>query len=217
MFALLASITPMMSEWLTSPHAHVVYIGVFTMLFLGGLGFPIPEDVPLLLAGVAISKSIVASHPMFAICYVGVVIGDQIMYLIGYKFGNRLLGAGQRSPLFPAITEAKVNSIRDGLRRKRLVYIFIGRHLFPIRSVTFIVAGALRIPFLEFLAADMFAALISVSIVLGIGYFLGQRLTPEHIQYLAHEANSIILGLVIVILVGLLAHYGWRKRSVNRG
>jgi len=208
-----ASLTPEVSGWLTGADAHLVHGGVFLLLFLGGIGLPIPEDIPLLLAGVALAKEIVSAHWIFVTCYTGVVLGDQIMYLIGYKFGNKLLGAGQRSPLFPAVTPERIEEIRDGLRRRRLAYIFLGRHLFPIRSVTFIAAGALGIPFREFLVADMFAALVSVTLVLALGYFLGQRLTPEHIEYLAHQANTIILVSVIVGVVGYLIH---RRIKKNR-
>lgn len=194
--------------WLASDNGIRVHAGVFTLLILGGLGFPVPEDVPLLLAGVAVSKGIVSTYSAFAVCYVGVLLGDQMMYLFGYFFGHKLVSAGERSPFLPRITEERINAVREGLRKKRLVFIFVGRHLFPIRSVTFVTAGSLRIPFLEFFVADAFAALISVALMLGIGHVLGDRITPDTVEHVAERAHYY-LGAIILLS---LAVYGLSRK-----
>ncbi len=181
------------------------------MLLLGGLGFPIPEDIPILLSGVASSKGIVQPQFIFLTCYVGVLLADQIVFFIGYLFGPKMLAAGTRSRFFPAITEAKVEEVRNGLRKKRLLYIFVSRHLFPVRSLTFITAGALRIPYLEFLLADALAALISVTVVMGIGYYLGEQLSPEVVQHLVSDAHYYVSGLVVLIVVVWLLRYFYKS------
>ncbi len=186
-------------SWLGSENSAVVHAGILILLVLGGLGFPIPEDIPLILAGVLGNKGIVALQAVFVTCYLGVLIGDQTMYFFGHYFGHKLLNAGTRSRFFPAITEEKVNEIRDGLRRRRLLYIFVGRHLFPIRSMTFITAGALRVPFWEFLLADGAAALISVTVMIGIGYLLGSTLPPEAVTHFAESVHWYVAGIVLVM------------------
>lgn len=189
-----------LGAWLASDNGLVVHAGVFLMLLLGGIGFPIPEDIPLILAGVAIGQDIVPISTMFVVCYIGVMAGDQTMFFIGHRYGQRLLDAGAKSRFFPAITEEKVAEIREGLRKRRLLYIFIGRHLFPIRSATFVCAGALRVPFLEFLVADALAALVSVSIMMSLGWWLGDSLTPETIRHFVDAAHFYIAALVVVCL-----------------
>ncbi len=198
---------------LASENGFYVHLGVFIMLFLGGLGFPIPEDLPVLLGGVAASKQIVNIQSIFLTCYIGVLIGDQIMYFVGYKFGHKLLNAGKKSPFFPQITDEKIEEIRDGLRRRRLTYIFLGRHLFPLRTVTFITAGAVRIPFIEFLAADALAACVSVMLMLGLGVFLGHKLTPDRIETIAHELHTVILVIVGLTVVAFIGYRVFRKRK----
>ena len=134
------------------------------------------------------------------------------MFLLGYYFGQRLLTAGTKSRFFPAITEERVEEVRNGLRRRRLLYIFIGRHLFPVRSVTFLTAGALRIPFLEFFISDAIAALVSVSIVLGLGYYIGESLSPEILRHLIQRAHFYILLAVAISAV----FYFWRKHRKKK-
>jgi len=184
-------------DWLVSEHGLGVHITLFSMLVLGGFGFPIPEDIPLILGGVAASQDVVSFKAILLTCYVGVVLADQIIYLFGYFFGQKLISAGTRSDLFPSITEERVERVRSGLRRRRFVYILIGRHVFPLRTATFLVAGSLAIPYLEFLIADALAALVSVAIVTSLGYWLGGQLSPEMIRHLIHESNYYIVGIAI--------------------
>jgi len=201
-------------SWLATESGIKVHLGVFCLLILGGLGFPVPEDIPLLLAGVAAQKELVKPISIFATSYIGVILADQIVFLIGYYFGPKLLEAGAKSTFFPSITEKRICEIRDGLRKRRLFYIFLGRHLFPVRTVTFLTAGALRIPYLEFLLSDALAAFVSVSIVTSIGYILGGKLTPEVIETIVKEFHFfLILILAMCLLVYLSKRMFFRKQT----
>lgn len=190
--------------WLASESGFRVHLGVFCLLILGGLGFPIPEDIPLLFAGVAAQKEFVKPTSIFFTSYFGVLLADQIVFLIGYYFGPKLLEAGAKSNFFPSITDKRINKIRDGLRRRKLFYIFLGRHLFPLRTATFLTAGALRIPYLEFLLSDALAAFVSVSVVTSIGYLLGGKLTPELIGKIVKEFHFFLLIVVALCLIAYL-------------
>lgn len=200
-----------LGDWLESDSGEAVHLAVFIALILGGFGFPIPEDIPLLLAGVAAGKDIVHLQRIWLTAYVGVICADLILYWAGYFFGTRLLDAGKKTRWFPSVTEERLSEIREGLRRRRLAIIFIGRHLFPVRSVTFLSAGALRVPFLEFLIADGFAALVSVTLVLGIGYFLGESLDTEFARHILHDAH---IYLTIILVAGLL-YWMWKRKTAS--
>ena len=191
-----------------------VHVGIFIALILGGFGLPIPEDIPLILAGVAVAKKVVTPEGVFLTCYVGVLIADQLVYAFGFIFGKKLLAAGTRSPWFPSITEERVEQVREGLRKKRLLYIFIGRHLFPVRAMTFVTAGALHVPFAEFLLADAIAALVSVTIMVGIGFFLGSAITPEVAESFSSQLHYWIIGILLLsALCYVIFHYGVNNKA----
>ena len=200
-------------SWLASENGFRVHLGVFCLLILGGLGFPIPEDIPLLFAGVAAQKEFVKPLSIFSTSYVGVLLADQIVFLIGYFFGPKLLDAGAKSNFFPSITEKRICKIREGLRKRKLFYIFLGRHLFPLRTATFLTAGALRIPYLEFLFSDALAAFVSVSIVTSIGYLLGGKLTPEIIGKIVKEFHFFLIIIVVLTLIAYLLRRILLKRQ----
>lgn len=204
------------SEWIASENGLYVHIAVLIMLVLGGFGFPIPEDIPVILGGVAASKGIVSLHAVFLTCYCGVLFADQVIYFVGYYFGPKLLEAGTKSSFIPSITAERVEAVREGLRRRRLLYIFIGRHLFPVRTATFLSAGALRIPYLEFLLADALAALVSVTIVLWLGWFLGGTLTPEVISHLVAEGHYYLTAIIVLSVVVVLLRRHFKKMARRR-
>jgi len=66
------------------------YFGIIAFLVLTGCGLPIPEEVPIIAAGV-LSKQTLNPWLALASCFIGAVLGDMVMYGIGRKFGRRLL------------------------------------------------------------------------------------------------------------------------------
>ncbi len=67
------------------------YLGIILFLVLTGCGLPIPEEVPIVLAGVLSAKGQLVPEWAFAACLIGALLGDSLMYLIGYHFGHNLL------------------------------------------------------------------------------------------------------------------------------
>jgi len=185
-------------DYLSSEGGYNLHVWVFIALILGGIGFPIPEDLPLLFAGIAAGRKVVRFGAIFLTCYVGVIIGDLIVYCIGYHFGPGMVEAGKKSSWFPGITQERIDKVQSGLRKNRLLYIFMGRHLFPIRSLTFATAGALKIPFHEFLLADLFAAMVSVFMMLGLGYFIGEALPPEVVTEISRRLHWVAIAICLV-------------------
>jgi membrane protein DedA with SNARE-associated domain len=192
-----------------------VYGTFLIYLLLGGFGLPVPEELPVVMAGISASEGAVVLSLAFLTCYCGVLLADQIMFFAGLCFGARLLQAGARSPMLPYVTTQRVNDVRDGLRRHRLLFFLVCRHLIFLRPVTFVVAGTLRIPYLEFLSADAFAAFFSVMLFMGLGYFLGKNLDPEIVSGIVKQVNLILfLTLAAGIVLSVLF---WLFRRRNRG
>lgn len=69
------------------------YIGVFLLLIISGCGFPLPEELTLLMAGFLTSQAIVHIAPMFFFCFIGAFISDMIPYFAGYFYGPRILAS----------------------------------------------------------------------------------------------------------------------------
>src|ERR1017187_757389 len=67
------------------------YLGIALILILGGLGLPIPEEAPIILAAV-LSRNDQMTWPLaIASCLAGVLIGDMVVYSLGYFYGEKVL------------------------------------------------------------------------------------------------------------------------------
>src|ERR1700722_4612992 len=81
------------------------YLGVFGALIAAGFGFPIPEELPVITAGILVGheNTNLRWYIMLPVVIAGVVVGDGVLYGIGRLWGSKLLKLGwvQRKILPP--------------------------------------------------------------------------------------------------------------------
>src|SRR5580698_7611600 len=93
---------------------HGSYLGITLVLILTGCGLPLPEEVPIIAAGVAASLGKLNPWMALAACLVGALLGDCVLYGIGYHFGHNLMRAHPRlGHLLHAEREAKMERLVD--------------------------------------------------------------------------------------------------------
>jgi membrane protein DedA with SNARE-associated domain len=196
-----------MSEWFLLQNGPVLYAVLFLMLLGGAVGLPIPEDLPLILGGVVVHTGQAQLELVLAISYLGVVLGDLIIFFVGRYFGPSLF---QKSWFKRRFTPSKVRKVRFNLERRSLLMILIARHLFYLRTATFLTCGAVRMSPYRFIVADMFAALISIPLMVGLGY-----LAAQHIDTLL-EGVTRTKNIVLILSILLLLVYLWHSRRKKR-
>jgi membrane protein DedA with SNARE-associated domain len=67
------------------------YLGIIFFLFLTGMGLPVPEEVPVILAGVLAANGTLEPWLALASCVFGALVSDCILYAVGRHFGRGLL------------------------------------------------------------------------------------------------------------------------------
>jgi len=184
----------------------VLYLLIFLALMGGAIGLPIPEDVPLIAAGILIQLEQAKPELIVPICYFGILLGDLMIFFIGRKLGPTLFSKKWFRKRLPP---HRLRKFRIGLEKRSLATIFLARHLFYLRTVTFLTCGAVKMKLSRFLIADAIAALISVPIMVSIGYYAAGHY--EQVKRNFHQATLfILLALVIFIVV-----YFYRKRAAK--
>ena len=181
-----------MTEWLLAQSYSVVYCGLFALLLTGALGFP-PEDVTLLLGGVVVHHGRGDLLYIFLICYFGTIIGDLFIYLVGRRYGAALFN---KSWLRSRVPPSRLRWVRRGLDKRAFPTIFVARHLFYLRTLTFLTCGVVKMRFMRFLFADAVSALVSVPLMLAIGY----QASDNYQAVLAYIGRAKILSLFLVFL-----------------
>ena len=190
--------------------------GLFFILLLCGLGIPIPEDIILITAGIWATS---AGFPWLVaalIMYAGVLLGDSITFLLGWKFGTRLLALKGIKRIFPA---AKQDRVRQMFARHGTKGLFIARFLPGLRAPFFCTAGAMHVPFIRFVSYDGLAALLSVPAFVWLGHWLWSRFSED--LGALHEAISkthfwTLIATGVIVLIIATAVIVWRRNHRAR-
>ena len=178
-------------------------LGLFIALVLAGLGLPVPEDLILITGGVLAHQGVTHVGWTIAVLYIGVLSGDLIIYSFGRRFGDTVLSHPHVLRLLSLPRQQKIERYftRYGNRT-----VFLVRHLAVLRAPTYLVAGAMKVSGWKFLLWDGLAALVSVPLMVSLGYFFA-----DHIEVLHHDLRRIEhwLGALFVLTVAtyLLIRY----------
>lgn len=193
-----------MNEWLLAQDGYTLYGGLFGLLLAGAFGLPMPEDIPLLLAGMLIERGSASPLPVFLVCYLALILGDVLIYFVGRYFGRRLYRYRWFRRRFPT---SKVRALRLKLEKHSFATIIIARHLFYVRSMTFITCGIVRMRFARYLLADMLAGLLSCSVMLSLGYAFSY-----HLDTIAERLSKLHNILLLAFVAAAAAGVWWYRR-----
>ena len=178
---------------------HFTYLGLLIVLVLCGMGLPVPEDAVLLTGGFLAHRGLVQYPVALAISFVGVITGDCSLFFLGRRFGTGLLRyfgllhPGSRK----SIARMQLFMDRHGHRA-----IFYGRFLAGLRALVYLSAGSLGVPVSRFLAYDMLGAVISVPLVVSLGYMFGGEI-EKILHYMGGIQRALLIVAVLSVLVWL--------------
>lgn len=180
---------------------HFTYLGLFVVLLLCGMGLPMPEDIALLAGGFLVHRGVTRYPITLAVALLGVVAGDNSLFFLGRRFGTGLVSYfGLNRPG----SKAQIDRIRAFMRRHGHRAIFYARFLAGLRALIYLTAGSFGVTPLRFLAYDLLGAIISVPIVVSIGYLFGGQL-----EVIVHYIGGFEHLLWVVVVLSL-AVYGMR-------
>jgi membrane protein DedA with SNARE-associated domain len=170
------------------------YGGIFLVLLLGSLGLPIPEEVPIVTAGLLSHQHVMRWWLALPTCIVGVFSGDLILYWAGRHWGDRVLS----QPLVGRLlTRARLDQIEASYRRRGVLIVFIVRNVIGLRAAAFVGAGVVRVPLWKFAAADGAAISYGVPLNFGLAY-----LFSRHLKAVLAEAHRVEGWIALVLVLG---------------
>ena len=184
------------------------YPVLFGMLLFSGLGIPIPEDVPLVAAGVLASQGGIGLIQISLLCSFFVLSRDLVVFGLGYRFGDALL----ENRWGRKIVRAKdLHRIEARIRERGATVIFIGRFLPGLRAAVFFAAGKARIQPAKFLAIDALAAALSIPAFIVAGYLCAANI--EVLVQVLREFRILLITTAVVCIVVMLIRMRRRGRD----
>jgi membrane protein DedA with SNARE-associated domain len=203
-------------QFLSDLSGGAAYTIIFGILVACGLGFPLPEDIPLIAGGYLVWAGEATFTTMLLVTMSGVIIGDTILFFLGSWLGLSILNQRGVGKLF---NPEKVKRVRAYFRKYGDKIVFFARFVAGFRAVAFFMAGAMHMKYRRFVLLDGLAALLSVPIWIGVGYALGHFFGDDIQASLRrmHQIKGWVTGLivvaVVVVIVKILVQY---KRAKDR-
>ncbi len=170
---------------------------VLLILFFCGLGIPLPEEIPLTLAGYLVYTGDVSLPTATIWCLIAILAGDSVLFALGFRFGHRIFEIRLFRKL---LTPRRMKKVNRYFHRYGNRVVFLGRFMAGVRATFFLTAGILKMPYRRFLVLDGVAALISAPIFIFLAYRFGGEL--EMASQLFHEFGWYLLAGAVILVVG---------------
>jgi membrane protein DedA with SNARE-associated domain len=182
---------------------HFPYLGIFLLLILGGIGLPFPEDATLLLSGFLMAHYVIRPLPAFLVVYSGLLISDFSLYLVGKKYGRRIV---EHKRFRKIISPNRLSKLEEKFKKWGSLVVFFGRHILGFRAQIFLVSGVMKMSATKFLVADAISVLFTIGLWGGIGYLGGNSVQALKKDITRVEHIAIVI-LVIMIASGIIFWY----------
>lgn len=196
--ALLQTIPPM-----------AVYLVVGVVIGLESLGIPLPGEIALVSAALLASRHTLDIDPVGvgAAATIGAVVGDTIGYSIGHRYGMNLFERlGRRFPKH--FGPGHVALAKRLFSRWGVWAVFFGRFIALLRIFAGPLAGALKMPYRNFLAANASGALLWAGGTTSVVYYLGMAAE----KWLSRFSW---IALVLAIAIGVVFTLVMKERTAK--
>jgi len=181
--------------------AHLIHvyglIMVAGVIGLESIGFPVPGESALIIAGIFAGKHDLNIFEVILTASAAAIIGQMIGYVIGREFGYYLL---LRYGGYLRITEGRIKLGEYLFLRHGGKIIFIARFVPLLRALAGLLAGANRMPWRQFMLANVVGAVIWASFFGFLAYMFGRQ-----VERMAGPMVIVVgIAAVIVIVVGAI-------------
>lgn len=169
----------------------------FGMIFEG--------DIFLFTAAFLASQKFLGIAPTLLSLFGGVLLGDSLWYLLGYKINHSDTRIGRW--LVKATGRLDEHLLKNPLRT-----IFISKFIYGIHHLILARAGVLKLKYKEFFKDDIISNLGWIAIVGGLGYLSGASFIYIK-RYLRFAEYALVLGLILFLVSDyFISKYGLEKK-----
>jgi membrane protein DedA with SNARE-associated domain len=191
-------------------HGPIIYLIVGVLVFAEDalfVGFVLPGETAAILGGVAASQHNASLTVMCATVVLAAIVGDNVGYEVGSRFGTRLVSVG---PL--RRRKDRIDAARDTLARRGGPAVFGARFVAFLRAVMPFLAGTSHMHYPRFLVYNAAGGVVwGIGSVL-LGYLAGNSYAA--VEHTFGRATALIAaGLVVAGLIVWTIRRHRRKRG----
>jgi membrane protein DedA with SNARE-associated domain len=176
------------------------YLGIFSLLMLGIVGVPIPDETLLVFTGYLSYKGDLHILPAEAAAFMGSVYGITLSYGIGRIGGLFVL---KKYGYLIHVDDHKMKVVGDWLERRGKWGLVLGYYIPGIRHLAAVVAGASKLGYSTFALFAYSGALIWTTTFISIGYLSGEGWAKTS-GTVREFAVALLVVLIIASVVGFV-------------
>ncbi len=171
---------------------------VFAAMLLENAGLPLPGETITLLGGYAAGSGELNGLGVVGAAFAGAVLGDNIGYWVGRRLGwSFMLRVGQLLRQSPE----QLETLRASFLRHAGKSVFLGRFVAVLRVLAGPMAGAVGMPYRQFLICNAAGALLWSSTMVGLAWLCGRWIPFSQMAAGVMEFGLGLLSIVVVALI----------------
>ena len=176
----------------------------YAALIIGSLA---EGETITLLGGVAAHQGVLKFPLVVLSVALGGMIGDQLLYLLGRRFGGKILQRFSRH-------QAKIDYAQKMIQRRPYLFVVGTRFMYGFRVIGPLLIGASHLPPKIFLPLNILGAFVWASLFTTLGYVGGEVIAP----WLHSLDQHIKHGIWLVLVIGIVAGVRWwmKRRSARK-
>ncbi|HER00326.1 MAG TPA: DedA family protein [candidate division Zixibacteria bacterium] len=188
-----------------------VYFMVAGAMFIEYV-FPIfPGDVAIFAAGFLSGAGDVSLIIVLAAAYAGSALGLTVVFLVGRRYGRRILKSGK----IWFLNDKLLNRTEMWYKKYGKSILVVSKFLPGIRFALVFFAGIAEMPFKKAFILVSISCLIWNSMVILMAHYLQQNL--QKVYRILSTYTNVVFIIVIVIIILWIARYYLKRRLVDEG
>ncbi len=189
---------------------------LWILLALIVAGTFITEDLTCITTGLLIAHGRLPMVPGFLAAFLGIYLGDQLLYLAGRKMGQAAVG---HAPWKWFVRDEDLRLAASWFERKGMVVILLSRFVPGTRLPTYLLAGAVKARYWLFALYFFVAVSLWTPLIIGLTLVVGERAAPLWAQLEGNAFWVLILtfATVLILLRVLLPAFTHRGRRILVG
>jgi membrane protein DedA with SNARE-associated domain len=187
--------------------AHYGYLAVFTLLMLGIVGLPVPDETLITFCGYLAYKGHFSLPLVLVAAWTGSACGITISFYLGRIFGMGLI---HRYGKYAHIREEHIHKAHAWFDRVGHWGLTFGYFIPGVRHVSAFAAGMSEVTPPQFALFAYSGGFLWVCVFLALGYFLGERWVTVEREVRHYSVAATLVGAVLLTLY--LVWWKWFRR-----
>ena len=171
------------------------------------VGFVFPGETAVVLGGVLAGQGYIPIWTVVVVAILGAIIGDTVGFVVGARWGEWLVDR----TVGRIVKIAHIDRARHYVARKGGVAVFLGRWTAVLRALVPATAGMSDMTYRTFLPWNVAGGAVWATTFALLGWGAGNSW-----RGLVHRANTVGVGVIAVLALGLVVTAIVRRRRRRR-